>query len=468
MMKPPNCKHNLKSCATGLPLCAALYRQILGVSLPLVISTATVMAMEFTDRVFLAHYSLEAIAAVTPGGIAAWLFIAFFVGLAEYVNVFVAQYVGARRPRQVGQAIWQGIYFTAFATLCLIGIAAVGAPLFGWIGHGDRIRELETIYFQILCLGAPIHILGLVFSCFYSGRGVTLPVMSIYLAGLILNVPLNYCMINGIAFFPEMGIAGAGLATVGAWLFMTVLFGLCLFTRGNERQFAIWSGRRFNADLLKRLFRFGGPGAVQFCLDIFGFTFFVMMVGRLGDFYLAVTNIVFSINSLAFMPMMGFSLGVSTLVGQALGDGRQQAAADAVRGTRHLICVYLVAMLVVFLGLPEIMLALFQPENMPTAEFENLLHTGTILLRFVAAYIFLDAHYMVYTGALKGAGDTRFIMWSVCGATLFVMILPLCLIVHLGGGIYPVWSCVLAYVFSLYALSYYRFRHGNWKTMRVI
>ncbi len=86
------------------------YREILRVSLPLVAGTSTSMIMEFTDRVFLSHYSLTAIAAAMPGGIAAFLFISFFMGIAGYVSVFIAQYTGAGERRRTGSALWQGIF----------------------------------------------------------------------------------------------------------------------------------------------------------------------------------------------------------------------------------------------------------------------------------------------------------------------------------------------------------------------
>ena len=72
------------------------YRTVFSVSLPLVLSMAATTVMEFTDRVFLANYSIEAIAAALPGGITAYLFLTFFTGVTSYLNVFIAQYTGAR------------------------------------------------------------------------------------------------------------------------------------------------------------------------------------------------------------------------------------------------------------------------------------------------------------------------------------------------------------------------------------
>lgn len=91
------------------------YREILRVSVPLMATTASTMVMEFTDRVFLASHSVEAISAALPAGIAAFLFIAFFTGIVGCVSVFVAQYEGAGRPDQVGPMLWQAVWLALAA-----------------------------------------------------------------------------------------------------------------------------------------------------------------------------------------------------------------------------------------------------------------------------------------------------------------------------------------------------------------
>lgn len=445
------------------------YGKILAVSLPLVVSTATTMVMEFTDRMFLARYSLEAIAAATPGGLTAFLFIAFFLGVANYVTVFIAQYLGAGMDDRVGRALWQGIYFSIFAGLMLAVISMGAEPLFRLVGHEPEVQRLEALYFRILCLGAGFNVLSAALSCFFMGQGHTRPVMAVFAAGMVFNIPLDYALINGVGPFPAMGIAGAGLATVAAWVLMAVLFGVLVFRPENERRFGIRKHRRLDKDLFRRLMFFGVPGAIQFCLDLFAFTFFVFMVGRIGKTELAATNIVLSINSLAFMPMMGFSLGTSALVGEALGRNRDDEAAAVARSTFHILYGYIFILAVLFLFLPDWPISLFQSGDPSAGSNTDIREMGIILLRFVSFYIFFDAHYMVYTGVLKGAGDTRFIMWSIAGLSLAIMILPVFIgVVFFDAGLYYAWWCVTLFILSLFSVSWLRYRTGKWKTMRVI
>ena len=445
------------------------YRDVLRVSLPLVASMASTMVMEFTDRIFLANYSLESIAAALPAGIAAFLFMTFFIGTAGYVNVFIAQYTGAGALDRVGAALWQGIYFSVFSGVVMAGLYFIAEPLFQFSGHSPEVQRLEVIYFRILCLAAGTQILATALSCFYSGRGQTRPVMIIYLIGTIINIPLTYAMINGIWIFPELGIMGAGIATVISWTLVAVIFGFMIFTRENDRIYAVVGHHQFQSDLFRRLIKFGMHGAFQFTMDVFCFTFFVFMVGRIGTLELAISNIVLSIESLSFTPLMGFSMGTSTLVGLALGRNRPQEAVAVTRATFHLVLIYMVFMALLFVLAPQLLLDLFRPDNMSAESFNTMRTMGFHLLRLVCCYLFFDAFYMVSIGALKGAGDTRFIMWSITLVALFAMILPIYVgIQYFGGGIYFAWICITLFVFLLFLISYGRYAQGKWKQMRVI
>ena len=445
------------------------YREVLRISLPLVVSMSSTMIMEFTDRIFLANYSLDAIAAALPAGITSFLFISFFLGTAQYLNVFVAQYTGSGTLHRVGAVLWQGIYFSILSGVAMAGLYFLAEPLFRFGGHPPEVQALEVIYFRILCLGSGILIIGTSLSCFFSGRGLTRPVMIINMIGTLFNIPLDYALINGFWIFPEWGIQGAGIATVMSWALMTLVFALMVFTRKNDRVFKVITHRAFAPGLFGRLMRYGIPSAVQFSMDIFAFTFFILIVGRIGKLELAVTNIVLSINSLAFMPMMGFSLGTSTLVGQALGRNRVDEALAATKATIHIVLFYIFLLLFLFLLVPRPLLELFRPNHMTPEGYAAIREAGIILLRFVAAYLFFDALYMVCIGVLKGAGDTRFIMWSIGLLSLAVMILPIYIGVEVfGAGLYYAWSCATLFVFCLFAASFWRYQQGRWKKVRVI
>jgi MATE family, multidrug efflux pump len=445
------------------------YRQVLAVSLPLVASMGSITLMQFTDRMFLANYSVDAIAAALPAGIASFTFISFFMGVANYTNAFVAQYTGAGAHHRIGAALWQGIWFSIFSWALLALLYFVSNDLFSLIGHSARIQAMEVTYFNILTLGAGLVVLGSAMACFYTGRGLTWTVMLVHMAGAAVNIPLDYCLINGVGPFPELGITGAAIATVTAYCTIVLALGLLIFSRKNRDRFGTWKNRGLDRELFGRLMRYGMPSGIQFFLEIFGFTFFIQMLGRLGDLELAASNIVLSIETLAFLPMVGFHVGNATMVGQAIGREQPEGGVEATTSALHITLAYMMPLAAAFIFVPEPLLALFRTQGQSPDQYRNIMELGVILMRFVAVFCFFDALNLIYSGAIKGAGDTRFIMWTIGALCLGVMILPVYVAVEvMGAGIYTVWTIATLYACALGLSFMLRYRQGKWKGMRVI
>jgi len=445
------------------------YREVFRISLPLIISMSSYTIMLFTDRLFLGRYSLDTLAAAVPAGSLAFMFMCFFMGVVEFTNTFVAQYVGAHLPQRVGSALWQGIYFAMAAGILLVGLSFFGENLFRLAGHTPRVQELETVYFRILMLGAGFSLLQNAMSCFFSGRGLTVTIMVVNVICVALNVPLTYMLINGRGGFPEMGMAGSAVATVTSSAVMVLLYIGVVFREQNDRVYGVRRMWVFDRVLFGRLLKFGTPAGIQFFVDIFGFTIFLLMVGRLGRDALAATNIACSINLLAFMPMVGFSIAVSTLVGQAIGRGRPEDGMVATRSALHLTCAYMWALAALFILAPEWLINIFHSPGKDAGEFATVRGLTVGVLRFVAFYSIFDTLNVIYSGTLRGAGDTKFIGWTIACLSLSLIVLPVTVgVVYFHAGLYTVWGFLSAYVCVLALVFRWRYRQGRWKRMRVI
>lgn len=445
------------------------YKDVLRVGLPLIFSMISHTVMQFTDRVFLGNYSMDAIAASLPAGVAYFLFFSFFMGIAEYVSVFVAQYTGAKLDDRVGAALWQGIYFALVASLLISCLYFFSEEIFAFAGHPAKVQQLEVTYFNYLLAGSSFAITSVVLSSFYSGRGMTWPVAAVNFIGAALNIPLDYALINGKWGLPEMGIAGAGLATAIGSAFIVLLFVMILFTRKNDERFCVRSAWRFEGYLFKKFLSYGLPGGVHFFLDIFGFTLFVFIVGRIGRIELATTNIVFSIELLAFLPLMGLSIAASVLAGQAIGaDNPAQAKRSVMSAAQISLFCMLVASLG-FIFLPEPMISLFRTNGLPAEEFEKIVEMGSALLKLVAIYSVINAPVLALTGGLKGAGDIRFVMTMITICSLTFLVLPTYIMVeYMGTGIFGPWINVIIYVSVLLLISSLRFTSDRWTRHRIV
>ena len=444
------------------------YGEVLRIAIPLIVSTGSWSVQHFVDRMFLTWYSPEAIAAAMPAGILNFTITCIFIGTASYVGTFVAQYYGARQYEYCGYSLWQGLYISVIGGAVMITIMPASDWLFKYIGHDPEIVKCESAYFKILCLGAMPAIASSTMSAFFSGLGRTKPVMWVNISITAVNLTLDWLLIFGNLGFPEMGIAGAGIATVGAFYVNMFIYLIILSRSSYANKYDTIKGWRFNRALFLRLIRFGFPNGIQFFIDIAGFTIFILLIGRLGTVSLAATNIALNINTLAFMPMIGMSIAISVLVGQRLGENRPELAEFTTFSSFHITFIYMTSVALLYVLLPDIFMMPFAAQSDPR-QFAHVKDIAVVLLRFVALYSVFDTLNMVFAGAIKGAGDTRFVMFTIVIVSIFVLILPTYIaLVVLSTGIYSGWLFVTAYIIVLGIVFLLRFLGGKWKSMLVI
>ena len=445
-------------------------RDVLRIALPLIISTSAFTVQIFTDRMFLMWYSSQTISAAMYAGMLYLAITSMLIGTAAYVNVFVAQYDGAGEKKQIGVAVWQGIYFSILAGVIMLAVAAISGGIVGLAGHELAIRRNEETYFRILCLGAIPELLNITLSCFYTGRGRTWLVMIVNSIGVLVNIVLDYALIFGNWNFPQMGIAGAGIATVISNVVSATIFLIFFFSGENRVNFGSAAGWRFERKLFARLMRFGVPSGAQFMLDVLGFAFFIAFVGRINLVSFTATSIAFQINTLAFMPMLGFSTAVSTLVGQALGRNKPEIAQRSTWSATYITIAYMTTISAGYWFFPDIFL---YPFTLGTnaAEFEAIRPVAAHLLCFVAIYSLFDTGNIIFSAALKGAGDTRFVMFASLALNWLLLVIPSYAAIKLRGGIdglYLAWTAMTIYVSAIATVLFVRFLGGKWKQMRVI
>lgn len=444
------------------------YRHVLVMAFPLIMSTGAWTVQHFVDRMFLSWYSADALAASLPAGMTFFTVASLFLGTVTYANTFVAQYVGAKKENRVGASIWQAMYLAMFAGLVLGSLYFLAEPLFNKVNHGPDITPLEIEYFRISCFGGIVMLIAPACSCFYSGRGKTWPIMWVNVLATALNLFLDYLWVFGYGGFPEMGIKGAAWATVASHAFSALLFIALLMQKEHRNRFGTLSGWRFDSDLFKRMIKFGLPAGFHFMVDMLSFTIVVLMIGRLGSLELAVTNMAFQINMLAFMPMIGFSITTSTLVGQNLGNNRPDLAVRATWSTYTMTFIYMFIIAMGYLFIPQVFIKPFG-FNADPEDFAKMIPLAVVLMRFMAFYSLFDTMNLIFSSAVKGAGDTRYVLWVSFGLSWIMFVIPSYIVMNfLDKGIYTVWAIMTLYICVLGLVFLARFLGGKWKSMRVI
>ena len=212
------------------------------------------------------------------------------------------------------------------------------------------------------------------------------------------------------------------------------------------------------------------PAGFYSVLNLLSFTIFVFVTGGVGELELAVSNACFTVNYLLFAPMEGFSIGASTLVAQAIGRGDPDEAARDARRTILMGVCFVAALSLAVVAAAYPILSLFVSGDLAgdAAALGRFHSLGLTLLLLMAAWQLFDAADVIVSGALKGAGDTKFVMlWMLYGA--FALWLPGVFIVRRLHNTMPaLWATMIAYVVILCIGTFIRWRCGAWRRIKLV
>ena len=435
------------------------YLDILKLVWPLALGMINNAIMQFVDRAYLAHESMASLEAALPASILAFNIIGFFQSVVAYSGTFVAQYHGAGDGRMCRACLRVGNGMSlAFGAATLIFVPA-GVALLNWLSASPEVLSREVSYFGVLMAGGVFVYLHMAASSYFTGRGETRIVFWVNVLGNVFNAVLDPILIFGLMGMPRLGIAGAAYATVAATALQWGVLYLAVRRAGVSAK-----GVRL-LPLAGRILRFGVPSGAYTVLNLLSFTIFVFVTGKVGDVAFAVSNACFSVNYMLFAPMEGFAIGAATLVGQAQGRGDPAAAHLGAMRTLALGVGFVAVLSLLAVVFSRQILSLFAADPAVREEFLSL---GFTLFVLMAAWQVFDAADVIISGALKGAGDTRFVFWWML-AVAFGLWLPLVWVVaRLHNTMPALWATMVVYVVVICIGSMIRWRRGRWRSISLV
>ena len=216
------------------------------------------------------------------------------------------------------------------------------------------------------------------------------------------------------------------------------------------------------------MIKHGSAQGIQVFVEVSAFAVFIIIIGQIGTVELAASNLAFSLNSLAFVPMSGIGMAVMTLVAQRIGEKQPELAVRITYLAFWVAAIYMGTWCLAYFFLPDLLMSPYLLKMSPE-EAEPIAALTKQLLWFVIFYAFFDAMAIVFGNAIRGAGDTQFAMllMLICGLGFFIF--PMALTWYfLGGNLWLYWTAATAYIVVLGVGFILRFLGGQWKSMSVI
>lgn len=439
-------------------------RSVFRLSLPSVAEQALIMVVGVVSTIFVGHISKEAISAVGLINTLSNFIIALFVALSTGCTVLVARLVGEENISSARDVVRQSVVLGAAASLLLSVICYIFAvpiiKLFFSNADSEVIR-IADMYFKIALYTFPLMLINIIISGSLRGAGDTkTPMVIAYIVNMV-NVALNFVLIFGVDFLSlhlkGHGITGAAYAVSISRGLGGVLSLSALYMPRNVIRVNILEKFRADIDVIKRIFNVGIPAALEQIVMQGGFLALQVVIAGMGTTAIAVYQIGMSVNSICYMPILGFGIAATTLVGQSLGARKPQLAEKSGWETQKITLIITVALTIVILIFAK-------PLVMAYTQDTEVIKTGTLAIRvFSFSQPFL-AIVIVLSGALRGAGDIRYVMvTSFVGIWVFRILLTLLFNRLFGIGIMGVWYALFLDYFIRSMMYIFRFKRGGWK-----
>ncbi|MDP0498237.1 MAG: MATE family efflux transporter [Verrucomicrobiota bacterium JB024] len=409
-------------------------RPTLSLAFPLIAGQLSYMLTALADTVMIGRLGVTPLASATFANTLLYLPLMFGIGLTLAVSIQVSQARGAKEPPVARSALRHGMIIAiAVGLLTVIG-AGLAVPVFPWLRQPPDVVAAAPGYFLLVAVSLAPAMGAMVIKNHADAMNRPWPPLFILLAGVAVNVFLNWLFIFGNWGCPAWGLEGAGLATLLARAL--TLIGLIAWSRfdGKLREWvpARWLQRPDWTEL-RKLWSLGWPSSLQLLAEISSFVVATLIIGTLGEAALASHQVAITCAATVYMVPVGLSQALTVRIGEAYGARRFDSLRPVLTGGWLMGGLFTCFSASAFVIFHQQIAGLFIED--PAAQA-----TAAALLIVAAAFQFSDAMQIISVGALRGLGEVRFPAWLSFLACWFISIPAGWVFAYpLGHGVTGVW-----------------------------
>ena len=433
-------------------------RALARLALPIVGANLLLRGVGIVDAALVGRLGADELAAVGLANLLIMFVMALVFGLGLGSTVLVAFHTGAADLARRARAVRCTLLLGAAATLALVP-AGLGTsrPAARLIGASGTVEDLAVKYLAVIWAGFAFRVYLQLGTAVFQGAGDTRTPLKVLVWVNLLHVGLAIPLVFGMGGLPRLGVVGAAAGTVASEALGTVALWLAARRRGLLAPAGTWP------DLVElgRILRVGLPTVGERLITHGMQLVYARLVIAFGVAAYAAHQVGLNIEALSFLPGLAFAQGATALVGQRLGAGDPRGA----RQVGVQACLVAVGVMggfgVTYWAFPSLWVSLF------TADPQVLGHGRTLMVVMAALQPPL-ALALAVSGALRGAGDTRMVMFAaIVGG--WVLRLPVAYLAGVlgGGGILVVWLTMILDWGARAAITFWRFRRLPWEAVRL-
>lgn len=433
------------------------YKGILKVALPIMLSGFIQSVISITDAAFLGHFSREAYDAASTGGLWHITLSMILIGWNDGAQIKMAQFIGEKKLESLKSTFIANILILSLSTvIILFFVHFISESFLLETTNNKELAHGEFRFIQIRSYSFIASILSLSIQAKLLAEGKTKFVLFYSLIVALTNVILDYCLIFGNFSFPRLGMDGAAIASTLAEIVGMVFYVIIFFKKKtSEILFRVLDFKTSLFQVYENI-KIGFPLLLQGFVALSVWTFFFMLIEKMGSEELTISLNIRHIYFIAFVPVWGFAGATKTFIAQYVG-ARELNVIPVIQKRIQLMCVLF--LVICFHGAilyPEYLISLVNSDH-------SLNSKTAVILRIVSGAILIYGIGSVYFQSISGIGYTRFTFYIEVISTLVYIVSAYILIVVLKSDLKIVWFVEYFYFITMGGLSLLFLKKYDWR-----
>lgn len=441
-----------------------IVKAALNMAVPAIVESFFVAFAGLVDSFMVSSLGSDAVAAVGLTTQPKFMGLSMFIAVNVAVSALTARRYGQNKRDNANAILSTTVLFVIISSLILGGILALFAPqIMNICGSTPETHDDAVLYYRIVMSCMIFNCIQMCINSAQRGVGNTKITMRTNITSNVVNIIMNYFLINGHLFFPALGIAGAAIATVIGTVVSCIMSILSITKKDNFISIPYIIENKIKPSWLafKNLVSVGYSVFFEQILMRLGFMLTAVMAAHQGTAAMAAHQVGMNIMGLSFSFGDGLQAAAVALIGRSLGEGKPEKAKEYGGACQMIGGVISVSLaLIYFFGAKALM-------NMFFSEPE-IVDIGVTIMRIIIFVVLFQIRQVIYMGCLRGAGDTLYtaIASTICVTIIRTAVSYICGYT-LGLGIMGIWFGVFGDQFARFLFAAPRFKMGRWTQIKI-
>jgi len=436
-------------------------KNIIKITLPIILGLVAQNIINVTNTIFLGHLSEVALGAAAIGGLYYFCFIILGAGFGIGVQIIIGRRNGENNIQDIKKVFSNSIYVAALLSLLLFMVLYLYSDFFlKSIISSENVLAETGAYIHFRKWGIFCAYISIILRSFFVGTLRTNVLIYSTLIMTVVNIFFDYSLIFGNFGFPHLGVGGAGIASVIAETCDVLFLMVWVFISRPVSKYQLFKFKKPDIQNIMQIMKLSYPMMLQYFFSFGAWFLFFVIIEKIGELELAVSNVVRSFYMVIMIPVWGLGSATNTMVSNLMGNKETDKIIPLIKKMIILSFTATVIIVLSYIFIPAKIMGFYSKDIL-------LIQAAVPVLYVVSVTILLFSVAYIIFSAVSGTGNTMYAFFIEAFTIALYLSFAFLTGIVMKQKLYVVWSVETLYFIVLGLLSYLYFIKFKWKSIKI-